>query len=76
MEYNEHQTDDIDDLMKNNIDNVKKSDQAVIFIITHKDGSLEWETFMIQKGFTIEQLAGRLKLMAETLEEGKGAVKH
>jgi|WetSurSiteA1Bulk_404760.scaffolds.fasta_scaffold02200_8 hypothetical protein len=76
MEYSEHQTDDIDNVMKSNIENVKNSDQAVIFIVTHNDGSPEWQTFMIQKGFTIEQLAGRLKLMAETLEEGKGVVKH
>jgi hypothetical protein len=76
MEYNEDSTDDIDDIMKTNINNVKNSDQAVIFIVTHKDGSPEWETFMIQKGFTIEQLAGRLKLMADALQEGKGMVKH
>lgn len=76
MEYNEHQTDEIDDVMKENVQKVKNSDQAVIFIVTHKDGSPEWETFMIQKGFTVEQLAGRLKLMAEALGEGKGVVKH
>lgn len=76
MQYNEYQTDDLDGIMKNNLDTVKSSDQAIIFIVTHKDGSPEWDTFMIQKGFTMEQLVGRLRLMAETMEQGKGVVKH